>query len=298
MALMKIILRPWRLAPFSQTVSLFSAGLLIFLSTFLLWVDFGLAPIVASMEGRQVITAFLSPKVAETDEKQVVDSIRMLVGSAPEGRHAKIEARDAAELLGELRRHYPHLADELDSLGNEKRALVPRLVSVSGHFQPDWVERLKNTPGVDSVESSLEKTQAAVGAFRSLRWISRVLVLFLTVCLVTVLFHLCRLNFSMQLDAVQVMAMLGANRFWIRFPNLALGFFIGLAGSVFAIALWSALGDRFIGQMQWFSPALAGVSAPGAGFKLSLLCFGALVGAVLGVLGSLFAERKSVHDGA
>lgn len=296
MALIKIVLRPWRLAPFSQTVSLLSAGLLVFLSTFLLWIDFGMDPVVGSMEGRQVITAFLSPKVSDQDQKEVVDSIRVLVGSAPENQSAKIETRDAAELLGELRQRYPHLADELDSLGDERRMIVPRLVSITGKFSSEWIDRLKTSPGIESVETSIEKTQSTLGAFRSLRWISRVLVLFLTLSLITVLFHLCRLNFSMQLDAVRVLSMLGANRFWIRFPNLVLGFFVGLSGSVFALLLWSTLGDRFLNQLQLFSPSLSLMGTPGFGFKISILAFGALVGAVIGVLGSLFAEKKSIHE--
>ena len=79
MYLLKLSLRPWREAPFSQLVTVFTVGFLLFLVVFLYWTEKGLDRVVSRLESEQVVTAYLGENVLPEDEAQIVDTIRQFV---------------------------------------------------------------------------------------------------------------------------------------------------------------------------------------------------------------------------
>jgi cell division protein FtsX len=84
MYLLKLAVRPWRLAPFSQVFSALAVAFLLVLVGFLFWMQEGLRPVLTRLQGEQVITAYLRAEVPEKEESKIVDQIRVAVGAAPE----------------------------------------------------------------------------------------------------------------------------------------------------------------------------------------------------------------------
>src|SRR6187431_2032424 len=117
MFIIKLALRPWKVAPFSQIFSSLAVGFLLLLMGFLFWIQSSLDPVLDRLKHEQVITAYIgseTPAEGLPDEK-VLDSIRLSLGAQAED--AEISMVESAQFLEELRGHYPDLAREIEDLG-------------------------------------------------------------------------------------------------------------------------------------------------------------------------------------
>ncbi|MCC7441373.1 MAG: hypothetical protein IT285_07060, partial [Bdellovibrionales bacterium] len=178
MYVLKLALRPWRVAPLAQGLTVAAVAVLVFLLGFLVWVDQGLAPALERMSTESVATAYLAPGVAPGEEAGVAAEIRSAVGAEPEVRLV-----DRMEFVGGLKGEHPELADQLLELGTEMQAVVPRYVTISGQLSDDALGRLRAIAGVASVQRSEGRLGHLLSAFRAVHWLSRILAaaLFLSV---------------------------------------------------------------------------------------------------------------------
>ena len=77
MLLLKLALRPWRLAPYSQFFSAFAVAFLLLLAGLLFWMQQGLKPVLVRLQQEQVITAYLGPSIDPKSDNQVIDQIQL-----------------------------------------------------------------------------------------------------------------------------------------------------------------------------------------------------------------------------
>jgi hypothetical protein len=128
MFVIKLALRPWKVAPFSQVFSALAVGFLLLLMGFLFWIQNSLDPVLDRLRHEQVITAYFGNGGNETEDK-VVDSIRLSLGAQAE--NAEISVVEATQFLTELRTHNPELAREREDLGPEMHTDIPRTVTLA-----------------------------------------------------------------------------------------------------------------------------------------------------------------------
>src|SRR3954469_13218151 len=129
MYLLRLGLRPWKVATVSQLVSSAAVGLLLCLCGFLYWLQSGLDPMLGRMQGEQVITAYLAPELDEHEQGKVIDTIRTSLGAhaqAAGGGGIKVEYVDPSQFVGNIKTHFPELARELEGLGSELPTVIPR----------------------------------------------------------------------------------------------------------------------------------------------------------------------------
>src|SRR6185503_2631247 len=112
MYLLKLALRPWRLAPFSQIFSAIAVGLLLFLTSFLFWLQDGLRPVLTRLQGEQVITAYLAKSLDHKDGTRIIDKITAQVGEPG----IEIKLVNSSQFIQLLKNQYPDLARELEVL--------------------------------------------------------------------------------------------------------------------------------------------------------------------------------------
>jgi cell division protein FtsX len=276
---LRLSLRPWRLAPLSQVFSAVAVGFLLLLAGFLFWMERGLKPVVHRLEREQVITAYLDPAVDAKDEGALVDSIRTAVGA-----HAEVKLVGAPQFVADLRAQYPELARELEDLGGELGAVVPRFVSATGVLPGPALDRVRAIKGVEAAESSRERHQHVVGAFVALRWVARLLVAGLCLALFTGLLHLARMNSYLHQDALALLRLWGAGGVALRAPALVSGLGVGILGGLVALLAWVTGGVWLAGQLRALSPMLRDLSLPSANLGLALLFVGAALGVLAGAL--------------
>ena len=172
MYLLKLSLRPWRMALWSQVISALAVGFLLMLIGFLFWMQDGLKSVVVRLKGEQVITAYLQPSLEAQAEGRLLEQVREVVG----GDSSSIRLVNHSEFLGGLRDSYPELVRDLEDLGQQMTQIVPRYVSIVGVFPDTLLESIKKVPGIESAEASGDRFRSVVGAFSVLRWVARVVM--------------------------------------------------------------------------------------------------------------------------
>lgn len=290
MYLLKLAARPWRIAPMSQVFSSLAVGMLLCIAGFLFWMEQGLQPVIARLQSEQVITAYLSPDVAATEEGKITDSIRIAVGSS--ARNVEVKQIGVSEFVGQLREHYPELTRELESFGSEMTQVVPRYISVAGSLTEAALDQVKAVQGVESAESSRDRHQHIVGAFVALRWVARLLILGLAIALLTGLIHLAKMNGYLHQDALNLMRLWGGGGLDLRFPGMLSGLIVGVVGGAFASGTWAIASQWLAKHVLALSPMLQGMPQPSIYWAAVLFVAGAVIGVSSGALALEEARAK------
>ncbi len=73
MFLLRLAMRPWKIAPWSQIVSGLVMGFLVLLSGVVVWLESGLRPVVKRLQSEQVITAYIKTDLDPSAEPAVFE---------------------------------------------------------------------------------------------------------------------------------------------------------------------------------------------------------------------------------
>ena len=239
MYLLKLALRPWRLAMFSQVFSAFAVGVLLFLIGFLFWMQHGLRSVLVRLEGEQVLTAYISNSVTEANEEKLLEAVK---GVLVNGHGAEVKLVNTTEFIKLLKPQYPDLARELQGLGTDMVNVIPRYISVAGMLNSSVLREIKTIAGIESAESSKDRYRHIIGAFSTLRWVLRILIVGVSIALFTGLIHLSRTNGYLHRDA------LGLLKFWgreQRYPCFSRRYVGIIGGSLGWINCLGELGYRW-----------------------------------------------------
>ncbi len=293
MYLLKLALRPWRVAFMSQMFSALAVGFLLFLCGFLFWLQSGLRPILHRLASEQVITAYVQPSYDVASEGKLMESFRAL-GFSPQ---VEIQFVTASHFVSLLKERYPDLGRELEDLGKEMDQVVPRYVTLSGILPASALARVRGIPGIESAESSKDRHQQIVGAFSALRWMTRVLMVGLVFALITGLIHLIRMNSYLHKDSLSLMRLWGAGARALAGPGMISGFFVGIMGGGVAFVGWITLGIGLTHHVRTLSVLLKGMPAAHSYLSLVLLGAGILIGVSSGWIGSWFFMRDRTRAG-
>jgi cell division protein FtsX len=199
--------------------------------------------------------------------------------------------------MGQLKGQYPDLVRELEDLGQEMIQIVPRFISISGILPEASLEKIRNTPGIESAESSKDRYHHIIGAFTTLRWVSRILMGGICLALLTGLIHLSRMNAYLHRDTLTLLRFWGAGSTILAAPGMISGIFVGLLGGGIASVGWMTLGVWLTKHVRSLSVLLKGMPPFSTHLSLSLLGFGALLGLVAGLFGSLSASNLKSEGG-
>lgn len=291
MHLLKLGLRPWKLAFYSQALSSLVVAVLLLMIALFVWFDRGLGPLISRMRTEQVITAYLLPYDGPMDESAPVASAAAATTLILEKAQVAVGIAGVIRLIGptefleELRRkEYATLASELEEMGSELTSIVPRYLSIEGSFDEQALERVREIPGVESAESSRNRFAAVVGAFASIRWVNRALILGLFLALATGLVHLGRINTQIHEEPLRLLRQWGANGLLMSIPPLVSGASVGVLGGALAAGLWLSIGMQFARQLKGLSPIFVNLPNPHASTALVL----AIIGLAIGVVSTLF----------
>ena len=296
MYLLKLALRPWRIALASQLFAAVAVTVLLVLTGFLYWLQDGLKPVLERLQGEQVITVYLAAEnePAEGDgseEGRIVDAIRTSLGAS---EHYDLKVIDPRQFVGHLKTQFPELAREIEDLGPEMDTVVPRYVSITGVLPDAAVSRIKAIAGIESAESSKDRYAHVVGAFRALRWMAKLLCAGLAVALLTGLIHLARMNSFLHRDSLLLLRFWGASESTLKAPAILSALSVGALGGALACVSWIIGGGWLAHEIRALSPMLREMPISGGetlAVAATLLVAGALIGIAAGLLGSSSLPR-------
>jgi len=155
------------------------------------------------------------------------------------------------------------------------------------------VTDLKRIPGVTDVQYGEEWVKRFNTFLNFMRLLGALLGSFLVLAVIFIVSNTIKLTIYARREELEVMALVGATRFFIKAPFLIEGIIQGCAGSLLAIALLLGSFELFLHNADSFlifNPAATGLSF------LPLEYIGAIVlaGIVLGFIGSLTSLKRFI----
>lgn len=266
------------------------AAILVMLLTFLVSGAFVLITLGSNVfidyfESLPQVTAFLKDgTTAET-----ITQIREKLGQTKVvSKTSYVSKEEALKIYQERFKNEPLLTHSISA------EILPASIEVSTYELKDLskvAEILKNDPAVEDVEYKQNIVDTLSSWSSTIRTIGGVVVtlLLLTSLLITLI--VIGLNISIHQDEIEIMKLVGATSWYIRIPFIFEGVFYGAASAFTAtIFLW--------GIIAWAAPTLQQIFAGPKMFPVNPLVFiyllagQVLLGAIIGILGSLVATRK------
>jgi cell division transport system permease protein len=156
-----------------------------------------------------------------------------------------------------------------------------------------FVVALKRIPGITEVQYGEEWVRRFNSFLNFMRLLGALLGGFLVIAVIFIVSNTIKLTIYSRRDELEVMALVGATRFFIKAPFLLEGLIQGTAGSILSVALLFGLYEGFLhnaGSFLTFNPATSGLSFLPIEYLAGLLCAGAL----LGFIGSLTSLKRFI----
>lgn len=158
----------------------------------------------------------------------------------------------------------------------------------------NFVAALKLIPGITEVQYGEEWVRRFNSLLNFMRLLGTLLGGFLVIAVIFIVSNTIKLTIYSRRDELEVMALVGATRFFIKAPFLLEGLIQGMAGSVFSVVLLFGLYEGFLhnaGSFLTFNPATSGLSFLPPEYIAGLL----LAGALLGFIGSLTSLKRFIN---
>ena len=155
---------------------------------------------------------------------------------------------------------------------------------------PALLKRCTDLAGVAEVSRGQEWVGKVMQIVRLVRFVGLTLVLILGTASLLIVANTIKLTVYARRQEIEIMKLVGATNWFIRIPFLIEGFLQGLMGAALAIGILMMGYHVLIGEVARIAPFIQVISDTGELTKLSLQI--ALLGVVLGLLGSLLSLRR------
>jgi len=157
-----------------------------------------------------------------------------------------------------------------------------------------FVTALKRIPGIGEVQYGEEWVRRFNTFLNFMRLLGALLGTFLVIAVVFIVSNTIKLTIYARRDELEVMALVGATRFFIKAPFLIEGIIQGGVGALVAMGLLLALYEGFLhnaGSFLTFNPATSGLSFLPIEYVGAIILAGVLVGFV----GSLTSLKRFIN---
>jgi cell division transport system permease protein len=156
-----------------------------------------------------------------------------------------------------------------------------------------FVASLKRIPGITEVQYGEEWVRRFNTFLNFMRLVGALLGVFLVIAVVFIVSNTIKLTIYSRRDELEVMALVGATRFFIKAPFLIEGVMQGAGGAMIAVGLLWGLFEGFLhnaGNFLTFNPATSGL----AFLPLEYVGGIAVAGILLGLIGSLTSLKRFI----
>jgi cell division transport system permease protein len=156
-----------------------------------------------------------------------------------------------------------------------------------------FVASLKRIPGITEVQYGEEWVRRFNTFLNFMRLVGALLGVFLVIAVVFIVSNTIKLTIYSRRDELEVMALVGATRFFIKAPFLIEGVLQGAGGAMIAVGLLWGLFEGFLhnaGSFLTFNPATSGL----AFLPLEYVGGIAVAGILLGLIGSLTSLKRFI----
>lgn len=277
----------WYNKPMALTSIITVMGCLILFGFFMV-IGLNINFITRQVEDQCEIQVYLPMEATAEDETTVLNAVKAVEGIGTVTFETREQAYDNyKEMLGDKAVVLDGL-DPADFLPASCRIIPENITEVSS-----LVEKLSKIKGIDEVVTSMDTIDSVISATSFIRKGCILFTVLLAIIAVFIITNTIKLDIHARQKEIHIMKYVGATDWFIRWPFIIEGIFVGIIGAIISILVLSGavsfvtdLAINYFGAVKLLPtgtilPLLIGV----------LLVFGAMIGA----LGSLIAVRKHLH---
>lgn len=288
----KLIKTTWqhiRRSPYQSLTAIGIMSLTLFVALAFFLTALGSQAILNYFEGKPQITVFF------TDEKKPED-IRLLekklkaAGQVSQTKY--ISKEEALAIYQEQNKKDPLLLEMVTS------SILPASLDISAKDPQSLsglVKSLQAEPAVEEVVYQKEIIDLLISWTQTIRKIGIFLVGFLTLLSFLILLTVIGMKIALRKGEIEILSLIGASKWYIRLPFLLEGSFYGAAAAIIG---WTITAFLLIYLTPYLKSFLSGVPLFPIPliFLLELLLGSILVGAGVGIIGSLLAVWRYLKD--
>lgn len=277
---------------FVNVVTVGTITLALLIASLFMLVFFNLENAAENWSERVQVTVYFDRELTAQEQGAFREKIIALPGAAKAGYVSREEA---------LKRFRARLRGQETLLEGVRADVLPTSFEISlkrasrdTQSVEAFVTRLKRIPGISEIQYGEEWVRRFNTFLNFMRLLGGLLGGFLVVAVVFIVSNTIKLTIYARRDELEVMALVGATRFFIKAPFLLEGILQGAAGALLAVALLLAMYEGFLhnaGSFLTFNPTTSGLAF------LPLEYIGGLVlaGIVLGFIGSLTSLKRFIN---
>ncbi|MDP3940840.1 MAG: permease-like cell division protein FtsX [bacterium] len=266
------------------------AAIMIMMLTFLAisifsMVTIGSSKIIAFFESKPQVTAFF-----KTDAKQAdIDALTQSMKQSEQVADVKfVSKQDALKIYREQNKNDPLLLDLVTS------DILPSSLEVSANKIDDLspiADSLRSSPIVSEVIFQKDVVQTLSSWTTALRRIGIAVIVVLSVVSVFIMATIIGFKISQKRDEIEIMRLLSATNWYIRWPFLLEGILYGIVGAFFGWLIASVGLVYATPYLQSFLGSIPLLPVP-LFFLLGLLVAEFIVAIILGTLSSFLAVLR------
>lgn len=282
---MRQMLTTWqhiRRSPYQALAAILVMFLTTFVASIFIIVAYGSEKILTYFESKPQVAAFLKDSTTRVDAQNIISK---LTDTQKAASVKYVSKEDALNIYKEQNKNDPLLLEMVSA------SILPASIEVSAKDIKDLSslsEVLKQEPGVDEVVFQKDVVDTLVRWTTSLRKIGVVFISFLVLMSTLVILTIIGMRISAKREEIEIMRLVGAGSWYIRWPFLWEGMFYGALGAILAWALSYGL---LLYAQPHLSTFLAGVGLLPVSplLMLELLAIEFVGASLVGVMASLIA---------
>lgn len=273
----------------------FAATVTMFLTMFLVGLFFlitaGSTMILRYFESKPQITVFFTDKATAAD----ANTLKTTLQATGKVASMKYVSKDQAlAIYRDQNKNDPLLLQMVTA------DILPASLEVSAvdpNYLKDLAPVIQKAQGVEEVVFQKDVVDALLRWTNAIRWVGGILVVIFSVNAILIVMTVIGMKIALKKEEIEILQLVGASPWYIRFPFILEGGLYGFVGSFFS---WIIL----VGLLIWQQPAVAGFlgmipfihavfvtisSWTFVGAMAAFLGLLAFVGFLLGAVGSLVA---------
>ncbi len=254
----------------------------------ILLMSFNINLVMEDIESQLVAVAYLRDNVSETEINQLVKNTSELEGVKEVSYISKEDAFQ--QLKDDLNEHEEILAGIPE---NPLPSSIEILVT-EAEFLEEIAFQLTQYSGIEEVNYGGELTERLVSLFRFIRKAGIAIIFTLVFIATLIMVSVIKISVHSRQKEIEIMALVGATSWFIRWPFIIEGFLKGLISSLIAAFILIRTYFYFIDQIKRILPFIPVMSDQVVLMKLILII--ALLGSLIGIFGSMLSLRKINYE--
>lgn len=265
----------------SLTATLIIVGVLLLIS-------FNIRLFLNNIESELMAVAYLKDDLPEEELIMLIQEVGALEGV----REVRFISKEAAfqTLQEDLSEHEEILAGILE---NPLPSSIEILVFDASYLD-DIAFQLNQYHGIEEVDYGGQLTEKLVVLFRFIRRTGYAIISILIFIAILIIFSVIKISVHSRQKEIEIMALVGATSWFIRWPFIIEGFLKGFLSSVIAIFIVIRVYLYFIAQVTSMLPFLPVITDQSILLRIVIIIL--LLGTLIGIFGSMLSLRKISYE--